>query len=156
MVSGDFEIPGRGVVFSPKVLLEWDADTWNMKLVVRCAIKGTNLANRGLRDRGWFNRVTDPVQRVQGYGGSDKHGGGDESIQGCDSYAGPDSGGEMLQGWKQGARSMGSGRLGSMTQGYRQASNKRIKTSMKITISRLVNRARGFFVCVVTNGRRLT
>ena len=62
-----------------------------MKLVVRCAVKGTNLANQGL-----FNGVADPVQCVQGDSSSDKGGGSDESIQGCDNYAGLDSGGEML------------------------------------------------------------
>ena len=147
MVSGDFEIPGRGIIFSPKVLFAWDADARDVKLMMCCAIKGTDLANRGL-----FDGVADPVQRVQGDGSSDEGGDSDESIQDCDNYAGLDSGGEMLQGWKQGARSMESGRSGSMTQGYRQASNKRIKTNTRIAISRLVNRARGFFACVVTNG----
>ena len=151
MVSGDLEIPGRSVVFSPKVLFTRDANMWDVKLMVCCAIKSTNLA-----DRGWFNGVADPVQRVQGDGGSDEGGGSNESIQGGGDYAGPDSGGEMLRGRRRGARSMGLGRLGSTTQGYRQASNKRIKTNTKIAISRLVNRARGFFACMVTNGRRLT
>ena len=96
MVSGDVEIPGRGVVFSPKVLLKWDSDTWNVELVVRCAVKGTNLTDRGLCDRRWFNRVADPVQRVQGDGSSNKGGDGNESIQGSDNYAGLDSGGEIL------------------------------------------------------------
>ena len=71
-----------------------------------------------------------------------------EEIQSCNDYAGLDSGGEMLQGWKRGARSMGSGRLGSIAQRYKQASNRRIRASAKIKISRLVNQARGFFVCV--------
>ena len=61
--------------------------------MVGCAVKGTNLA-----DRGQFNGcgVTGPVQRIQGDGGSDEGSDGDESIQDCDDYAGPDSGGEML------------------------------------------------------------
>ena len=153
MVTRDVEIPGGRIIFPPKVLFTRDADAWDVKLMIRCAVKGTNLADRGRLDgRG----VTDPVQRVQGYGGSGKRGDGNESIQGCNNYAGPDSGGEMLQGWKRGARSMGLGRLGSTTQGYRQASNKRIKITTRTRSSRLVNRARGFFACVVTNGRRLT
>ena len=151
MISRDFEIPGGSVIFSPKVLFTRDANMWDVKLVVCCAVEGTKLADWGL-----FSRVADLVQRVQGDGSSDESGDGNESIQGCNNYAGPDSGGEMLWGRKQGARSMGSGRSGSTTQGYRQASNKRVKTSTRITISRLVNRARGFFACVVTNGRRLT
>ena len=151
MVSGDVEIPGRGVVFSPKVLFTRDTDAWDVKLMVGCAVKGTNLADRGL-----FGRVTDLVQCVQGDSSSDKCGGGNESIQDCDDYVGLDSGGEMLRGQKRGARRMGLGRSGSITRGYRQASNKRVKTSTRITISRLVNRARGFFACVVTNGRQLT
>ena len=154
MVIGDVEVPGGRIIFSPKVLFTRDADAWNVELMIRCAVEGTNLADRGLC--GWFNRVADPVQRVQGDYGSDEGGGGNESIQGGDDYAGPDSGGEMLRGRKRGARSIGLGRSGSMTRGYRQTSNKRIKTNTKITISRLVNRARGFFACVVTNGRRLT
>ena len=151
MVVGDVEIPGGHIIFSPKVLFTRDADAWNVKLMVRCAVKGTKLANRGL-----FNRFADPVQRVQGDGGSDEGGGGNESIQGGDDYAGPDSGGEMLRGRKRGVRSMGSGRSGSMIRGYKQASNKRVKITMRTRSSRLVNRARGFFACVVTNGRRLT
>ena len=138
MVSRDVEIPGRSVVFSPKVLFVRDADAWDVKLVVHCAVKGTNLADRGLFNQGLF-RVTDPVQCVQGDSGSDEGGDGNESIQGGDNYAGPDSGGEMLRGRKQGARSMGSGCSGSTTWGYRQASNKRVKTSTRITISRLVH-----------------
>ena len=95
MVPGDVKIPGRGVVFSPKVLFSWDTDAWDVELMVCCAVKGTNLANQGL-----FDGVADPVQRVQGDSGGDKGGGSDESIQGCDNYAGLDSGGEMLQGQK--------------------------------------------------------
>ena len=91
MISGDVEIPGRGVVFSPKVLFTRDTDTWNVKLVVCCAVEGTNLANWGL-----FDGVADPVQRVQGDSGSDKGSDSDESIQGGNSYAGPDSGGKIL------------------------------------------------------------
>ena len=151
MVIGDVEIPGGHVILSPKVLFSWDTDARNVELVVRCAVKGTKLANRGL-----FNRLADPVQRVQGDGGSNKGGGGNESIQGGDDYAGPDSGGEMLRGRRRGVRSMGSGRSSSMAQGYRQANNKRIKITTRTRSSRLVNRARGFFACVVTNGRRLT
>ena len=154
MISGDVEIPGRGVVFSPKVLLKRNSDAWNVKLVVCCAVKGTNLTDRGLC--GWFNRVADPVQRVQGGCGCDEGGDGNESIQGGVDYAGPDSGGEMLRGRMRGARSMGSGRSGSVTREYKQASNKRVKTITRTRSSRLVNRARGFFACVVTNGRRLT
>ena len=151
MVIGDVEIPSRSIIFSPKVLFPWDADAQNVKLVVCCAIKGTNLA-----DRGWFNGGANPVQRVQGDSGSDEGGGGNESLQGDGGYAGPDSGGEILRGRVQGARSMGSGRSGSVTRGYKQASNKRVKTITRTRSSRLVNRARGFFMCVVTNGRRLT
>ena len=95
MVTRDVEIPGGRIVFSPKVLFSWDTDAWDMELVVRCAIKDTKLANRGL-----FNGLANPVQRVQGDGGSDEGGGGNESIQGGDNYAGPDSGGEMLRGRK--------------------------------------------------------
>ena len=153
MVIGDVEIPGGRVIFSPKVLFSWDTDARNMELMVCCAIEGANLANWGRFD--WC-RVTDPIQCVQGYGGGDERGGSDESIQGCDAYAGPDSGGEMLRGQKRGARNTGSGRSGSMARGYRQANNKRIKIATRTRSSRLVNRARGFFVCVVTNGRRLT
>ena len=153
MIVGDVKIPGRGIIFSPKVLFPRDADAWDVELMVGCAVKGTNLADRGrFSGRG----VTDPVQRVQGDGGSDERSGGDESIQGCDDYAGPDSGGEMLRGRVRGARSIGSGRSGSVTRGYKQASNKRVKTITRTRSSRLVNRARGFFACVVTNGRRLT
>ena len=151
MVTGDVEIPGGRIILSPEVLFVRNSYTWNMELVVCCAIKGTNLA-----DRGWFNGVADLVQCVQGDSGGDEGGGGNESIQGGDNYAGPDSGGEILRGRKRGARSMGSGRLGSITQGYKQASNKRVKTITRTRSSRLVNRARGFFACVVTNGRRLT
>ena len=115
MVTGDVEIPGGGVIFSPEILFVRDANMWNVKLVVRCAVKGTNLANRGLCDRGWFNRVADPVQRVQGDGSSDEGGDGNESIQDGDNYTGPDSGGEILRGRKRGARSMGLGRSGSIT-----------------------------------------
>ena len=61
----------------------------------------------------------------------------------------------MLQGWKRGARSMGLGRSGLTTQGYKQVSNKRVKVNTKIMISRLVNRARGFFVCMVTKKQQL-
>ena len=151
MIPGDVEIPGRGVVFSPKVLFVGNADVRNVKLVVGCAVKGTNLADREL-----FDRFADPVQRVQGNCSSDESGDGNESIQGGVDYAGPDSGGEMLRGRVRGARSMGSGRSGSVTRGYKQASNKRVKTITRTRSSRLVNRARGFFACVVTNGRRLT
>ena len=38
MITRDVEIPGRGVVFSPKVLLIQDVDTRDVKLVVGCAI----------------------------------------------------------------------------------------------------------------------
>ena len=134
MISGDVEIPGRGVLLSPKVLFTRDADTWDVKLVVCCAVKGTNLADQRL-----FNGFTDPVQRVQGDSGSDKGSGGNESIQDDDDYAGLDSGGEMLRGRKQGARSMGLGRSGSVTRGYRQASNKRAKIMTRTKNSRLVN-----------------
>ena len=153
MISGDVEIPSGSIIFSPKVLFVRNADAWNMELVVGCAVKGTNLA-----DRGRFNGrgVTDPVQRVQGDGGGDESRDGDESVQGCENYAGPDSGGEILRGRRRGARSTGSGRSGSTTRGYKQASNKRVKTITRTRSSRLVNRARGFFACVVTNGRRLT
>ena len=153
MVSRDVEIPGRGVIFSPKVLFKQDADAWNMELVISHAVQGTNLTNR--RNRRLFDwcGVADLVQRVQGHSGGDKRGDGDESIQ---DYKGPDSGGEMLRGRVRGARSMGSGRSGSVTRGYKQASNKRVKTITRTRNSRLVNRVRGFFACVVTNGRRLT
>ena len=151
MVIGYVEIPGGGVIFTPEVLFVGDADVWDVKLVVRCAVKGTNLADQGL-----FNGFADLVQCVQGDSSSDKGSGGNESIQDDDGYAGPDSGGEMLWGQKRGARSMGSGRSGSVTQGYKQASNKRVKTITRTRSSRLVNRARGFFACVVTNGRQLT
>ena len=154
MVTGGVEIPGGRIIFPPKVLFTRDADAWDMELMICCAVKGTNLADRGLC--GWFNRIADPVQRVQGDYGSDEGSGGNESIQGGVDYAGPDSGGEMLRGRVRGARSMGSGRSGSVTRGYKQASNKRVKTITRTRSSRLVNRARGFFACVVTNGRRLT
>ena len=95
MIFRDAKIPGGSVVFSPKVLFSWDTDAWDMKLVVRCAVKGTKLANRGLFN-GLFNGIANPVQCVQGDGGSDESGGGNESIQGGDDYAGPDLGGEML------------------------------------------------------------
>ena len=91
MVVGDVEIPGGHIIFSPKVLFAQNTDVWDVELMVCCAVKRTNLA-----DRGWFNGVTDLVQRVQGDGGSDEGGGSDKSIQGGDDYAGPDSGGEML------------------------------------------------------------
>ena len=91
MVSRDIEIPSRGVVFSPKILFVRDADMRDVKLVIGCAVKGTNLADWGL-----FDRVADPVQCVQGDGGSDEGSDGNESIQGGNDYAGPDSGGEML------------------------------------------------------------
>ena len=70
----------------------------DVKLVVCCAIKSTNLADRGWFNGGWFNGVADPVQCIQGDGGSDESGSGNESIQGDDDYAGLDSGGEMLRG----------------------------------------------------------
>ena len=152
MVVRGVEIPGGRIIFSPKVLFSWNTDAQNVELMVCRAIEGTNLADRGL----WFNRVADPVQRVQGDCGSDESGDGNESIQGGVDYAGPDSGGEILRGRVRGARSNGSGRSGSVTQGYKQASNKRVKTITRTRSSRLVNRARGFFACVVTNGRRLT
>ena len=151
MISRDAKIPGGSIIFSPKVLFSGDTDTRDVELMVGCAIKGTELADRRL-----FDGVTDPVQRVQGDSSGDEHGNGDESIQGGDGYAGPDSGGEMLQGRKRGARSIGSGSSGSMARGYKQASNKRVRITTSTRISRLVNRARGFFACVVTNGRRLT
>ena len=151
MVTGDVEIPGGRIIFSPEVLLVRNTDARDVKLVVCCAIEGTDLANGG-----WFDGVANPVQRVQGDGGSDEGGGSNESIQGGDDYAGPDSGGEILRGRVRGARSTGSGRSGSVTRGYKQASNKRVKTITRTKSSRLVNRARGFFSCVVTNGRRLT
>ena len=91
MIIGDVEIPGRGIIFSPKVLFTRDANTWDVELVVCCAVEGTKLADRRL-----FNRVTNPVQCVQGDSGGDERGDSDESIQRCDSYAGLDSGGEML------------------------------------------------------------
>ena len=93
MVTGDVEIPGRGVIFPPKVLFKRNSDAWDVELVVCCAVKGTNLTDRGLC--GWF---ADLVQRVQGDCGGDESGDGNESIQGGDDYAGPDSGGEMLRG----------------------------------------------------------
>ena len=154
MVTRDVEIPGGRIIFSPKVLFVRNTDARDVKLMIRCAEKGTNLADRGLC--GWFNRVADPVQRVQGDCGSDEGGDGNESIQGGVDYAGPDSGGEMLRGQVRGARSMGLGHSGSVTRGYKQASNKRVKTITRTRSSRLVNQARGFFACVVTNGRRLT
>ena len=153
MVSGDVEIPGGSIIFSPEVLFVGNADARNVELMVGCAVKGTNLADWGRFDGRW---ITDPVQCVQGDGSSDESGDGNESIQGDDDYAGPDSGGEMLRGRKRGARSIGSGRSGSIARGYKQASNKRVKTITRTRSSRLVNRARGFFACVVTNGRRLT
>ena len=58
MISGDAEIPGRGIIFSPEVLFTRDADAWDMELVVGCAVKGADLTNWG-----WFDwcGVTDPV-----------------------------------------------------------------------------------------------
>ena len=40
------------------------------------------------------------MQCVQGDSSSDECGGNNELIQGCDDYAGLDSGGEILQGQK--------------------------------------------------------
>ena len=94
MIPGDVEIPRGSIIFSPKVLFTRDADAWDVELVIRCAVKGTNLTDRELC--GWFNRVADPVQRVQGDCGSDESGDSDESIQDDVDYAGPDSGGEIL------------------------------------------------------------
>ena len=93
MISGDTKIPSRSVILSPKVLFTRDADAWDVELMVGCAVKGTKLA-----DQGRFNGrgVTDPVQRVQGDSGGDEGGDGNESIQDCNNYAGPDLGGEML------------------------------------------------------------
>ena len=68
-----------------------------MELVIGCAVQSAELADQRL-----FNQcgVADLVQRVQGDSGSDECGGSDKSIQGCDSYTGPDLGGEILRGWK--------------------------------------------------------
>ena len=85
MVTRDVEIPGGGVIFSPEILFVWDANTWNVQLVVRCAVKGTNLANRGLCNWGWFNRVADLVQCIQRNSGSDECGDSNESVQDCDN-----------------------------------------------------------------------
>ena len=59
MVTRDVEIPSGGVVFSPEILFVGDADTRNVKLMVGCAVQGTNLANRGARRL--FNGVADSV-----------------------------------------------------------------------------------------------
>ena len=83
MVIGDVKVPGGSIIFSPKVLFSRNADARNVELMVCCAIKSAKLA-----DRGWFDRVTDPVQRIQGDGGRDKGSGGNESIQDGDDLRG--------------------------------------------------------------------
>ena len=108
----------------------------DVELVIGCTIQCANLANQRLWDG---CGIADLIQRVQGDSSSDECGGDNELIQDCNDYAGPDSGGEMLQGQKQGARSMGSGCSGSIAWGYKQASNRRVRASAKIKISRLVN-----------------